>query len=141
MYNIEIDYNGKKYKSLKQLSRETGINYSTLKHRLFKQNLSVEEAIKNSDKRFTSIELNGKKYSSIKELSDQSGVSQDLINNRLQQGKTINEAISLPKKITKQGKPGIYNGIPYKSIAELSRKTGINESKLTREISKWNKDL
>lgn len=98
MYNIEIDYNGKKYKSLKQLSRETGINYSTLKHRLFKQNLSLKEAIENSDKRFTSIELNGKKYSSIKELSNQSGISQDLINNRLQQGKTINEAISLPKK-------------------------------------------
>lgn len=141
MNSIEIDYNGKRYKSLRQLSSETGINYSTLKHRLYKQNLSINEAIENLDERFTSIELNGKKYSSIKELSNQSGIPQDLINNRLRQGKTINEAISLPKKITKQGKPGIYNGIPYKSIAELSRKTGINESKLRREISKWNKDL
>lgn len=138
MRNIEINYNGKTYRSLKQLSRETGINYSTLKHRLNKQNLSIEEAINDPDKRFTFIELNGKKYSSIKELSNQSGIPQDLINNRLQQGKTINEAISLPKKITKQGKHGVYNGIPYKSIAELSRKTGINESKLRREISKFN---
>lgn len=54
-----------------------------------------------------------------------------LVRNRLKRNYSLNKALNSPKKIAKQGKPIVVNGILYNSIAEAARKLGLSHKEGT----------
>ena len=132
-----IKYNGKFYKSIAELAREMGIKSVTLRTRL-RKGMPIDEAVSNKNLSCREVTFNNKKYNSLTELCEEAGVSRNIVQCRLQRGETIEKAVTKELSITKQGKSGIYNGVPYKSIKSLADKLGIEESKMRRELKKLN---
>lgn len=130
-----IEYDDMYFNSIAELARYVNINPITLRTRL-RNGLSIEEAISNKDKRCKEIEFENKKYDSIKQLCNEKGIKESIVRCRLERKDPLDKAILNDIKVTKQGISGVYEGISYNSIKELSDKLGMSENSTRRMLNK-----
>ncbi len=113
-------YDGKEFNSVKSLAEYVGKNEKTITARL-RKGMNVDDACNPDDLRCTYYE-NGSEKKSIIKICNENLKSEMLVRNRLRYGYTMHDALNKPKKVTKQGKPIVVNGILYNSIADAVRK-------------------
>jgi len=115
-----VTYKGTLYDTVLDLAKETGINYSTLKKRLLKE--EVEKAVTTPVKDVgKSVVYNNGHYSSIKDLAKVKNISYSLLLKRLINGLTVQEAVDKP--VTNQV---TYNGIKYRNLYRLTKELGVS---------------
>jgi len=124
MVKNTYEYDNKKFYSLKELASYAGINEKTLTARL-RRGIPIEEACKKTDLRCSYCMYNGAEKS-VTQICNDEAKNRDLVRNRLKYGYTLQEALNKPKKIRKQGKPIVVNGILYNSVAEAIRRLGLS---------------
>lgn len=94
-FNDVIEYNGETH-VLKEWSRILGINYTTLRNRIYRGGLSFEEAIR-EDPYHRLIEYKGEKHT-LKEWCELKNMEYDVVINRLSKHKwSFEDAIEIPK--------------------------------------------
>jgi len=125
-------YNNIEFSLMKALSKYTGVGEKTIAARL-RRGMSVEEACQKKDLRCSQryIENEGK---SITQICKEQNKDIDLVLNRLKYGYTLNEALNKPKKISRQGREVVVNGILYNSVSEALRKLGLQEKESTVRV-------
>ena len=139
-YN-EYPYDGKIFSSIRALSEYTGVNEKTITARL-RRNMSVESAcapIKYSVRYYNE----SGEEKSIAQICKEQGKDSGLVRNRLAHNYSLQQALTMPKKIARQGKPIIVNDIKYHSIAEAIRKLDLSHKEGTirsRLRSGWDVD-
>lgn len=129
------NYREKEFHSLKELSKYVKINEKTLTARI-RRGMSIDEACAAKDFRCHYFNIDGKEKS-IAQVCEDQAKDAELVSNRLKYGYSMHEALNKPKKVTKQGKPIVVNGILYNSVAEAIRKLGLSEkeSKIRRRLA------
>lgn len=115
--------NGAEFHSIKALSVYCGVNEKTITARL-RRGMSVEDACEKIDGRCAYYMDEGERKS-ITQICKEQSKCRELVANRLKYGYTLNEALNKPKKVSRQGRPIVVNGILYNSIAEACRKLGL----------------
>lgn len=125
MYELD----GMEFSSIKALSAYSGVHEKTITARL-RRNMSVKEACINKDFRCNYMPYKNSEQS-ICQICDTEEKPQELVYNRLRYGYSLTDALNKPKKISRQGKPIIVNGILYKSISAACRKLGIEDKENT----------
>lgn len=118
-------YEGKMFTSIRSLAGYAGINEKTLTARL-RRGMPVDAACEKTD--FRCSYTDGK---SITQTCGEKKKDPDLVRNRLRHGYSMFDALNKPKKITKQGKPIVVNGILYNSIAHALRELGLENREST----------
>ena len=126
---MPYEYDNKDFTSIKALSEYVGINEKTLTARL-RRGMSLEDACKGTDFRCTYFKEEGKEKS-IVEICMDNEKSQELVRNRLKYGYSMQDALNKPKKVTKQGRPIVVEGILYNSIAAAIRKYNLQSKAST----------
>lgn len=129
-------YDGKEFSSIKELAEYVDMNEKTLTARL-RRGMSIEEACDQSDFRCSYYE-DGDARKSIAQICKEQKKDAALIRNRLSYGYSFNDALNTPKKISRQGRPIVVNGILYNSIAAALRKMNLShkESTVRRRLKK-----
>lgn len=127
-----VVYNGKEYKSLKELAKEYGINYSTFCHRIGRLGYSIDEALKLEDKRkakrVNEIEVFGKKYANLKQLADDFGIDYKMFLYRINVvGLSIEKAIELGNG--RKSHIEVF-GKKYNSLREVAKEFGVSYQSL-----------
>lgn len=132
--NNIYEYDGKCFRSIKQLSQYVGINEKTLTARL-RKGLSVKQACDNKDLRCRYFEDN-EHEKSIEEICKEQSKDSSLVRNRLRYGYSMNDALNKPKKVSKQGIPIVVNGKLYNSISAALKQLGLlsKESTVRRRL-------
>lgn len=122
------EYDGEKFSSIKKLARYVGLNEKTLTKRLQK-GMSLDEAC--------NPKLKGRVYTkvspedSISSLCRKKKIDRSLIYNRRRYGYSEKDAFNKPKKISKQGRPMVVNGVLYTSVSLAIRELGLEEREST----------
>ena len=126
----------KEFNSLKSLAQYVHINEKTLTARL-RRGMSIEEACKKTDLR-CSYHLENGVSKSLAQICKEQDKDWWLTENRLKYGYSLSAALNTPKKITKQGKPIVVNGILYNSISSALTKLNLlnKESTVRRRLKK-----
>lgn len=112
---FNLEYNGKKYNTVKELCNEYGVERHYLIKRL-KSGMTLEQIIGGGDKRKKSVTYNGKDYDSLADLLDEYGVSRATYNYRINRGESLSEALQAAKNSARKV---IYNNNVYNSLKEL----------------------
>lgn len=113
-------YKGVEFHSIKALAEHAGVGEKTITARL-RRGMTIDEACNKKDLR-CHFYSDGNEEKSISNICREQIKDSDLIYNRLKRGYTLNEALNKPKKVCRQGKPILVNGILYNSISEALRK-------------------
>ncbi|MCR5837045.1 MAG: hypothetical protein K6G88_11110 [Lachnospiraceae bacterium] len=113
------EYENQEFSSIRLLAAYVGIHEKTLTARL-RRGMSIKEACENKDLRCHYLQQ-GLEENSIAQICRDNNKDIDLVRNRLKYGYSINEALNKPKKISRQGKPILVNGVLYNSLAEALR--------------------
>lgn len=133
MENVDMNnvysIDGKDFHSIKALSTYVGVNEKTITARL-RKGMSIEEACAKRDFRCTYIPYKNeeKAFCAICDIEEK---DRDLVRNRLRYGYSLNDALNKPKKISKQGKPIVVDGVLYNSISMACRKLGLEDKEGT----------
>lgn len=122
-------YEGREFYSIKKLSEYVNVNEKTITARL-RKGMSVEEACKKKDLR-CSYHMDDDIEKSITQICREQSKDADLVRNRLKYGYSLNEALNKPKKISKQGKPIVVQGVLYNSIASALKKMNLSHKEST----------
>lgn len=122
-------YKEKDFHSLKELSKYVKINEKTLAARI-RRGMSIDEACAAKDFRCHYFNIDGEEKS-ITQVCEDQAKDAALVSNRMKYGYSMHEALNKPKKVTKQGKPIVVNGILYNSVAEAIRKLELPEKEST----------
>lgn len=122
-------YDNQEFSSIKALAQYMGINQQTLTARL-RRGMPIETACQKTDFR-CSYYLDNNIPKSITQVCREQEKNSKLVRNRLKYGYTLNEALNRPKKITRQGKPVVVNGILYNSIASALQKLDLVQKETT----------
>lgn len=130
-------YENKEFDSIRKLANYCGVNEKTLLKRL-KRGMSVENACEKKDLRNRYVTDEKGNTKSIVQICKEQSKNIELVNNRLKYGYSLNDALNKPKKITRQGKPIVVDGILYNSVAMALKKLGMEdkESKVRRRLKK-----
>lgn len=112
---FNLEYNGKKYNTVKELCDEYGVERHYLIKRL-KLGMTLEQIIGCGDKRKKSVTYNGKDYDSLADLLDEYGVSRATYNYRINRGASLSEALQTGKN---SARSVTYNNTVYASLREL----------------------
>lgn len=123
----ELD--GLEFHSIKELSEYCGVHEKTITARI-RRGMSVKDACKKKDFRCTYYSYENRDIS-LCCICKEEEKSYELVNNRLKYGYSLNDALNKPKKISKQGKSIVVNGILYNSIAMACRKLNLGEKENT----------
>lgn len=123
------EFDGKEFWSLKALAKYVGINEKTLTARI-RRGMSVEQACQKTDLRCRYCVDQGEKKS-VARICRDNEKNPELVRNRLKYGYSFQDALNKPKKISRQGKPIIVNGILYNSISSALRKLNLQEKEQT----------
>ena len=129
MIKSTYNYHGKEFHSLKELSEYAKINEKTLTSRI-RRGMSIDEACTTKDFRCHYFNIDGEEKS-ITQVCEDQRKDAELVSNRLKYGYSMHDALNKPKKVTRQGKAIVVNGILYNSIAEAARKLGLSEKEST----------
>lgn len=129
-------YDGKEFSSIKKLAEYVNINEKTLTARL-RRGMSIEEACERSDFRCSYYE-DEEARKSIAQICNEQKKDAALIRNRLKYGYSFKDALNTPKKISRQGRPIVVNGILYNSIAAALKKMNLlhKESTVRKRLKK-----
>lgn len=120
---------GQSFSSIKALAAYVGINEKTITARL-RRGMSVEEACETRDFRSKYISYKGKEMT-LSEICDMEDKNKELVTNRLRYGYSLSDALNKPKKISRQGKPIVVNGVLYNSVSAACRKLGLENREST----------
>ena len=121
-------FDNKEFSSLRKLAKYVGMNEKTLTKRL-QRGVPLEEACK--------PKLMGRVYTkispedSISSLCRKKKIDKHLIYNRRRYGYSEKDAFNKPKKISKQGRPIVVNGVIYASASLAMRELGLEEREST----------
>lgn len=121
------EFDGKKFGSLNDLAKYTGIKETTLTSRI-RRGMSVKQACQKTDLRCKYYIDQGEKKS-IAQICRENGKNQYLVGKRLRYGYSLKDALNKP--ITSQGKTITVNGILYNSISSAIRKLNLQEKERT----------
>lgn len=134
----KVVYKGKEYQSLRELSKEIGVNYGYLT-RTVKGGVSIAEAIKNEG-RFKGktiprkVVYNGKEYRSLSELAKAVGVRNTTLAYRIKRGMSVEEAVGEPiEKKRVKGKVRV-RGKVFESYTDVARHYGMNVTSIFRKL-------
>lgn len=116
----------KEFYSVKELAIYAGINEKTITARL-RKGMSVADACVKKDFRCKYFNYKNNEEKSISEICREEEKDSSLIRNRLKYGYSLKDALNKPKKISRQGKAIIVNGILYNSISMACRKLELEE--------------
>ena len=134
MEAMAVEYKGKRYRSLNNLSYALGISPSTMS-KWVKQGKSIDEIV-DMHKQLVDIRTDhlGVKFKSVKEMCESWNISQEVYFSRLRIGMSKKEALTTP--ITKQTRriEVEYNGKKYESIRKLACDIGISYGTLIYKI-------
>lgn len=122
-------YDHREFHSLKELAKYVKINEKTLTARI-RRGMTLEKACNTKDFRCHYFHVDGKDKS-ITQICGEQAKNAELVSNRLKYGYSMHDALNKPKKVTRQGKAIVVNGILYNSIAEAARKLGLSEKEST----------
>lgn len=135
-----LRYKGKEYTSFLELSAATGISDATLKYRINKKNMSVEEAIE-KPRRKTSRKPKGydyknRHYDSLRELANTYGLNKRTLEDRVRKGMSIEEAIEIPiwQDVNKRIEYD-YKNKHYNSLQELASAYNLNRNTLANRLN------
>ena len=126
-------------RSVKEISKMTGINETTLRYRLYVLNMELEHAVKIPSIRKTDRGLKSSQYTrveyfgmrlTIQELSELTGIKYSTLFSRFRKGKTGRDLI-INDKILFSYK---YKGVFY-TVWEISEMTGIDPFTLIKRVS------
>lgn len=134
-------YDNRSFSSIKALSKYTGVHEKTITARL-RNGMSVEDACNPKKLRCKYYKDNGEEKT-LTQICKEQAKDADLVRNRLKYGYTLNQALNKPKKIARQGKPVVVNGILYNSLSEAMRKLNLSHKEGTirsRLRSGWSVD-
>lgn len=124
------------------LSRKCGIAESTLRHRIYQQGMSLEEALlpgKRNGGYPVCFTHKGKSYSfaSLRQAAAYFGVNYSTVKRRLRNGATIKQALGLvplpsrrrhlpsgAKQSSPRATPTTFQGVPYLSVSDAARGQG-----------------
>lgn len=95
-----------------------------------RRGMSIDKACTTKDLRCHYFNIDGEEKS-ITQVCEDQRKDAELVSNRLKYGYSMHDALNKPKKVTKQGKAIVVNGILYNSIAEATRKLGLSEKEST----------
>ena len=123
-----MEYKGKKYVSLKELSKDINVPYSPLMHRYYRTG-DIEDAVlwaANAEEKKKSYVLWNRQYENVNSIALAFGVNAGSIFARLKYGFELERALLQP--IRKPNRPELeitYRGKVYASKNELYRELGI----------------
>lgn len=120
---------GRDFHSLKDLAAYVGKNEKTITARL-RRGMSVEAACKVEDLRCTYHPYKDEKKP-LSQICKDEGKNRELVQNRLSYGYSLEDALYKPKKISRQGKPIVVNGVMYRSISMACRELGLESRENT----------
>ena len=123
----ELD--GKQFHTIKELAEYCGVNEKTITARL-RKGMSVKEACEKKDLRCTYYSYKNEEKALCK-ICEEEEKNQELVRNRLKYGYSLKDALNKPKKISRQGKPVVVNGVLYNSLAMACRKLGLEDKENT----------
>ena len=123
----EID--GMKFYSIKKLAEYSGVHEKTITARL-RRGMSVEDACKKKDLRCTYYSYE-KEEKPLCRICEEEEKNCELVRNRLKYGYSLKDALNKPKKISKQGKSIVVNGVLYNSISMACRKLKLEDKENT----------
>lgn len=124
------EYDNKLFSSLKKLAKYVGMNEKTLTARL-RRGMSIDEACEKKDLRCSYYEDSDGIKKPLSQICREHSKNEGLIRNRIKYGYSLNKAMNTPKKISKQGKPIVVNGILYKSISMAIRDLKLEKKEST----------
>lgn len=119
----------KQFHTIRELAEYSGVNEKTITARL-QRGMSVKEACEKKDFRCTYFSHKGEEKALVR-ICEEEEKNQELVRNRLKYGYSLKDALNKPKKISKQGKPIVVNGILYNSLSMACRKLGLVEKENT----------
>lgn len=123
---MTYEVTGKEFHSIKDLAEYFGVHEKTITARL-RRGMSAEEACLQTDLRCSYAEDN----KSISQICKEQEKDDALVRNRLRYGYSLQEALNKPKKISRQGKPIVVNGVLYNSLSMACRKLKLVEKENT----------
>lgn len=112
---FNLEYNGKRYNTVKELCDEYGIERHYLVKRL-KLGMTLDQIIESRDKRKKMVTYNGKEYDALSDLLDEYGVSLATYHYRINRGASLSEALQAGKN---SARSVTYNNTVYSSLREL----------------------
>ena len=95
---ITLQYGGKTYRSIAELSKATGLCYRTLKERILKKKIPVEQAVEFGHKTIGTYSQDhlGNIYPSEAEMAKAWNVNPATYSARIIRGYSIKEALTMP---------------------------------------------
>lgn len=122
----EVEYEGKRYDSLKQLSLELGIPYSSMAHKYYRTK-NIEESVewaRRTEERNKSLVLWGQQYDSVSGIADAFGINAGCIRARMKQEVPLEDIMKelLHKETI------LYDGKEYAGITNLATAFGQDAS-------------
>ena len=134
MEAMAVEYKGKRYRSLNNLSYALGISPSTMS-KWVKQGKSIDEIV-DMHKQLVDIKTDhlGVKFKSVKEMCESWNIPQEVYFSRLRIGMSKKEALTTPIRKKARRAEVEYNGKKYESIRKLAGDIGIPYNTLTYKI-------
>ena len=128
----QVEYQGKKYDSLSELSKDLELPYSSIVHNYYRTK-NVDKAVKIAQKAKEAeiYVVWGKKYCSVSKMANEYGISPATISKKLKQGKTVEEALAeiLKKEVI------FFQGKEILGLTELSCYYGQDVSLIWERLS------
>ncbi len=154
-YAKPVEFNGTKYRSVKQMTNEHGVHYCTyLKRR--ERGLSISQALglesvvdgRSKAKGVKRYEYQGKEYT-VAELAEISGIPENTVRDRLKRGGTVEQSMSrnilkkgvltAQREVSRVGKGSphlemVVGGVTYKSYKSLADAYGMKDYVVRQRI-------
>ena len=91
----QVEYQGKKYDSLSELSEDLELPYSPLMHKYYRTK-DVDKAVKIAQraKEAETYVVWGRKYKSVSMIANEYGIKRSTIFKKMEQGNTLEEALT-----------------------------------------------
>ena len=91
----QVEYQGKKYDSLSELSKDLELPYSPLVHKYYRTK-DVDKAVKIAQraKEAETYVVWGRKYKSVSMIANEYGIKRSTIFKKMEQGNTLEEALA-----------------------------------------------
>lgn len=134
----QVEYQGKKYDSLSELSKDLELPYSSIVHNYYRTK-DVEKAVKTAQraKEAETYAVWGKKYSSVSKMANEYGISPATISKKMKQGNTAEEAVTeiLKKEVIS------FHGKEFLGLSELSCYYGLNSLLVWNRLTLYGMNL
>lgn len=136
-----IEFNEKQYKSIRQLSLEVNIPYTTLLHRL-DSGKTLTEAVRAGSPTQNHVTVAGQNFKSITQAAEFFGVKANTARSRLKNGFTVEEAFGLKKRQKKKKNqetcknPVTVNGVKYGSLFQAARSFNLSTNMVNKRVKK-----